>query len=340
MRKFLKTISMSFILIIAVLLVLSLMSFKGAGNMNNTGAHPDGRPLVDIKAPAKPGNTASSTTQTTSAGQNTAEAAYIFINANGTGDYKTLEEAVAGASKGTTIIMDSGTYVLTDALEMTDQNITLIGKGPGKTIITGEKGESIIYVDGDGKFFAEGIAFIRKGDEWGDVFAVGGGEASFNNCIFSGGKPNPDEDNWGSGIYYLNDSKGTISNCISESNAFVGIGVSDDSIVNIINNISRKNAYSGISYYGNIGGYAINNECYLNGSDGIQVQYYSVPSLINNKCHDNKYDGIAYYDNSGGLAFQNECKKNQWGIYTTDNASPVLEANILSGNTKKDLLQE
>lgn len=220
------------------------------------------------------------------------------------------------------------------------KSINLIGKGPDKTVILGEEGDYVVYFYGVDKSFVEGITFTRKGNIPGDIAFVEDSNVSFNNCIFSGGKPNPDNENWGSGLLYLGNAGGTISNSVAESNAFCGITIEDETNMLVINNIFRKNAYSGISYYGSLGGYAIKNESYSNGSDGIQVQFESVPALISNNLHDNKYDGIAYYDNSGGLAFQNTCSKNQLGIYVTGNSSPLLESNILKNNTKQDFLEE
>jgi parallel beta-helix repeat protein len=290
---------------------------------------------IDLKAPVKPGATS---TTSASTGQ-TAAGDFIYIDANGTGDYKTIEDAVKNASPGSTIFIDTGTYKVPADFKIT-KSIVLLGKGPDKTVILGEEGGNVLYFYGTDKSFVEGISFTRKGNVPGDIMFVENSDVSFNNCSFSGGKPNPDDENWGSGLAYFGTSKGTISNCVIESNAFVGITIEDEANILLVNNIFRKNAYSGISYYGSAGGYAIKNECYSNGSDGIQVQFNSVPTLISNNLHDNKYDGIAYYDNSGGLAFQNTCSKNQWGIYVTDNAAPLLESNILKNNTKKDFLEE
>jgi len=340
MKKLFKILSIILITIISALLVFSLMSFKNAGGSQNLNSSRQVTDLEDISIPKpdKPSVTTTTTATSTTKGS-TASAEYIFIDAKGTGDYKTLEDAVSNASEGATIILDSGTYALEDGLDIS-KSINLIGKGPDKTIITGEKGLFVIHFSAKGKFFTEGIAFLRKGQEPGNIFEVNSGEASFNNCLLSGGKPKQDEENWGIGIIYYENATGTVSNCVIESNSFCGICVEDDAKVTLINNISRKNTYSGISYFGSNGGYAIKNECYSNGSDGIQVQLNSIPTLIKNKCHDNKYCGISYYDTSGGLAFQNECTKNQWGIYVSSTATPTLEANITKNNTKKDLLKE
>jgi parallel beta-helix repeat protein len=325
-------IVLAFILSIFPLLSLNIMS----GTVSDNFLVSQG---IDLKAPPKPGVTSTTLDTATDSNEQGAISSVIFIDANGTGDYKNIEDAVKNASPGSTIIIDSGTYKVSADFKIT-KSINLIGKGPDKTIILGEDGDYIVYFYGTDKSFVEGIAFIRKGNTPGDIMFVEDSDVSFNNCTFSGGKPNPDYENWGSGLGYFGASNGTISNCIIESNEFVGITIEDETEVLLLNNIFRKNVYSGISYYGSAGGYAVNNECYSNGSDGIQVQFDSIPTLISNNLHDNKYDGIAYYDDSGGLAFQNTCSKNQWGIYVTDNASPLLESNILKNNTKKDFLEE
>ena len=322
-------------MIVSALLALSLMAFQNSGSLRNLNLI-NRWDLENISAPtpAKPG-----TSTTTSAGEFASEVEYIFMDAKGTGDYETLEEAITNAGDGSTIILDSGTYDLAEFLEI-NKSINLIGTGPDKTIITGEKGDSVIYFNSEGRFFAEGIAFLREGKVPGDIIGIEKGNASFNNCLFSGGKPDPDEENWGAGLYYYNMATGTVSNCVSESNSFCGIAIEEDASVTLISNIFRKNASSGISYYGSSGGFAIKNECYSNGVDGIQVQFNSTPTLIGNKCHDNKDCGISYYEKSGGLAFKNECVKNLIGIYISETALPALEENTVKNNSEENVWQE
>lgn len=336
MKKLFRIISIISIVIVSALLALSLMSFKN-GSPQNLDFTNRGTDLKDISAP-KPNKPGTSTT-TSSEEENTAGMEYIYIDAKGTGDYETLEDAIINASEGSTVILDSGTYNLAEFLEI-DKSINLIGTGPDKTVITGEIGGSVIYINSEVRFFAEGIAFSRKGKVPGDIIDIEKGDASFNNCLFSGGKPNPEEDNWGIGLYYYYMATGTVSNCVAESNSFCGIAIEEDAKITLINNIFRKNSSSGISYYGSGGGYAIKNECYSNGVDGIQVQLNSIPTLINNKCHDNKECGISYYEESGGMAFRNECTKNLIGIYISETAFPLLEANTLKNNSDEDLMQE
>jgi len=327
-----------FLTLLLILSVFPLLSFSAVPcrESGNFLASDDS----DLRAPAKPGVTSTTAPNTgTASGEETAFGEFIFIDAGGTGDFADIAEAVDNVSSGSTIILDAGNYEVPADFVITE-SINIIGKGPDKTIIIGEEGDAVITFSEGTKSFFEGIAFTRKGNVPGDIIFVEDSDVSFNNCIFSGGKPDPDAANWGSGLVYIGASKGIISNCTVESNAFCGITIEDESNLMLINNIFRKNAYSGISYYGTSGGYAIKNECYSNVSDGIQVQFDSVPTLISNNLHDNKLDGIAYYDNAGGLAFQNTCSKNQWGIFVSANATPLLESNILKSNTKKDLLQE
>ncbi|MEI6756046.1 MAG: right-handed parallel beta-helix repeat-containing protein [bacterium] len=337
-KTFFKKVMGILLVLILILSVLPLLSFSAAparesGNFLVSGD-------VDLKAPAKPGVTSTTAPNTsTTSSEQTFQGEFIFIDASGTGDFADIIEAIDNASSGSTIIMDAGTYEVPADFEIS-KSINIIGKGPDKTIIIGEEGDSVVFFSSGNKSFVEGIAFTRKGNIPGNIIFVEDSDVSFNNCIFSGGKPDPDSQNWGSGLIYIGSSGGTISNCIVESNAFCGITIEDESSLLVINNIFRKNASSGISYYGSSGGYAIKNECYLNVSDGIQVQSDSAPTLISNNLHDNKLDGIAYYDNAGGLAFQNTCSKNQWGIYVSANATPFLEANILKNNTEEDFLQE
>jgi parallel beta-helix repeat protein len=337
-KSFFKKVIVILIMLIFILSIFPLLSFSAVPVQNSDYfLVSEG---IDLKTPAKPGVTSTTSTNTsTTSSEQAASGEFIFIDSKGTGDYKSIEEAVKNAILGSTIIIDSGTYKVPKDFEIT-KPINLLGKGPDKTIILGEEGYNVVYFSGVDKSFIEGITFTRKGNIPGNIISVENGDVSFNNCVFSGGKPATNGENWGSGLGYFGKSKGVISNCIIESNAFCGITIEGESNLMIINNLFKNNAFSAISYYNNSGGFAIKNECISSGTDGIQVQSNAAPTLIYNNVHESKNGGIGYFDNSGGLAFQNTCSKNKYGIYITDTAAPLLESNILNNNIKKDVFQE
>ena len=117
------------ILVLSVfpLLSLSVIPGKVSDNFLVSGS-------INLKTPPKPGVTSTTSTITgTTSSEQAAAGEFIFIDASGTGDYKTIEDAVKNASPGSTIIIDAGTYKVSVDFEIT-KSINLIGKGPDKTV--------------------------------------------------------------------------------------------------------------------------------------------------------------------------------------------------------------
>ncbi len=259
----------------------------------------------------------------------------VFLDAEGTGDFATLEEAFLQVTSGAMIMLSKGTYYLESSLEV-NKSISLIGAGVGKTIITSDVGgDSIIVFSGTGKFLADSISFKYEGEENSDVLEITSGAAFINRCSFSGGNDAypEDDENWGIGIYIHEKAECTVTDSICENNDFSGIDVDDYAKATLVNNIIKNNLL-GINYYCEQGGgAAINNECTSNIHDGIQIQYGSNPVIEGNYVHDNLRTGIAYYDDSGGFAMNNKVENNgEDGIVIADSSNPSIMYNTIKGH--------
>jgi parallel beta-helix repeat protein len=252
------------------------------------------------------------------------------VEADGSGHYATLEEAVENAPEEVPIELGAGTFHLEDALQIR-RPITLRGQGMDKTEIVSDAEDYVVRFVGDGPFVVEDITFRHEGREVADVVLVRGGEIAFTGCRFTGAIYDEDEDLGGSGLQLGGSTVGVVQACEAEEN-LLGIYVIDRAEPTLEGNTVTDNEGSGIVYWDNGGGVARGNECSWN-AVGIWVNWAAQPLLEGNTCTDNTYYGIVYSGHSGGTARYNECIGNGGiGIAVAEQAEPTLEENICEDN--------
>jgi len=252
------------------------------------------------------------------------------VEADGSGHYATLEEAVGSAPEGVPIELGAGTFHLEEPLDIR-RPITLVGAGMDETEIVSEAEEYVVRFVGDGPFVVEGITFRHEGRDVADVAAARGGEVAFTRCRFPGGIYDKDEDVGGFGLRLEGGTTGIVQDCEIVENV-AGIVVADRSELTLEGNTVTDNEGSGIVFWDNAGGVARGNECSWN-TVGIVVGWAAQPLLEGNICTDNTYYGILYRGHSGGTARHNECFGNGvGGIAVAEQAEPTLEENVCEDN--------
>jgi len=257
----------------------------------------------------------------------------VHVAADGSGDYPSLEEALAAVPPESTILLDPGTYRLKHKLEI-DKTISLRGAGMDQTIVVGDDATYVIRFTGPGKFTLQGITLRYEGTPWANVVSIKDGDIDFSDCSFTGGVYDDIENKGGAGLFTSGNTSGEIADCRSEDNGLHGFNLHDDSKLTLKRNTCSNNSQSGISYWQNSGGLAKENSCLNNGYHGIDVQDQAQPTLERNTCSNNSQDGIVYFHNSGGLAKENSCLNNGLnGIDVVGQAQPTLEGNTCQGNT-------
>jgi parallel beta-helix repeat protein len=266
----------------------------------------------------------------------------ISLKADGSGDYKTFEEALQAVPEGGTIIFETGTYNLVKKLEI-KKAISLIGTGKaGETVINGSEGVYVILYSGKGPFIADNITFKYSGTEKANIFGLNSGNAVFKNCQFTGGVRDKNDEGilLGGGIYVYGNANVLLQGCTIYKNGHIGIYGYDNSTMTILNCLCQENSGDGIIFAGNSNGFAAYNK--TSGSlrwGGISVQEKAYAVLLNNTSTDNKQYGIGYYHNSGGVAINNLCTGNDWGFYIAKTANPKLKNNVCKNNNT-DFLDE
>jgi parallel beta-helix repeat protein len=254
----------------------------------------------------------------------------IRVEADGSGHYATLEEAVESAPEGVPIELGAGIFHLEEALEIR-RPITLRGQGMDETEIVSDAEDYAARFVGDGPFVVEGITFRHEGREIADVVVVRGGEVAFTRCRFTEAVYEEEGDLGGVGLQLEGDTTGFVQECESIEN-MVGIVVADRSEPTLEGNAVIDNDGFGIVYWDDAGGVARGNDCSWN-TAGIGVLWRAQPTLEENTCTNNVYHGIFYRSSAGGTARHNECSGNgEVGIAVVDQAEPTLEENVCEDN--------
>jgi parallel beta-helix repeat protein len=265
------------------------------------------------------------------------EATTIHLQADGSGEYATLAEALRAAPAGSTIILGPGTFRLAEALTV-DRAVTLAGEGPSETEIVSAAPEHVLRFAGAGPFAAEMITFRHEGPEAANVVVVMGGEVSFSFCQFSGGVFTQAAGYGGSGLLLGASTTGQVFGCDLTDNQEAGILLRDDARPVLVQNVVRDNGSCGLLYYGQAAGEAHENQADQNGLYGICLMVEAQPLLANNTCSRNAASGIVYFGQAGGLARDNECLLNSVdGIAVQEQALPSLEGNTCYGNGQADI---
>jgi parallel beta-helix repeat protein len=230
----------------------------------------------------------------------------LVVAPDGSGNLRSLEEAVQQARPGAVIYLKAGIHRLKHPLVI-DKPLTLIGEGMETTRIVCDGKGCVVEFSGDGLFSARDLAFVHEGTKWGDAVRANKGEVQFYRCLFTGG------------VWDEVNQRGGSADCgsmgrlveMSESvwlygNAGMGIQVSGEAQPTLEGNTCRENKRSGIAYFGSASGTARNNLCTANGLHGIS-RYTSRPSRPwratpagrTSEC------GIAYFGSASGTARNN-----------------------------------
>jgi parallel beta-helix repeat protein len=207
------------------------------------------------------------------------------VEADGSGDYPTLEEALEEAPEEAFIFLGPGTYRLEQRLDVSEP-LRLVGAGMDQTEIVSEAAGYVVRFSGDGPFAVEDITFRHEGGAVADVVIVRGGKVAFARCRFTGAVRAGQEVK--AGLRLRESTVGVVQDCVAEENDGFGIAVEDEARPTVERNLCWENEQSGLLYSDGAGGEARQNECSENGYHGISVNDQAEPTLEGNVCTDNE----------------------------------------------------
>lgn len=270
----------------------------------------------------------------------------IWVYSDGSGDYATLEQAIAAAmaagvgqpmSESIPIYIGSGTFTLTKTITIFDQSVNLIGSGD-----YGDDSTKITFggalVDCDSGFFAaKDIDFeCTAGNKDASVIvAQGSSEIHLEGCTMSGGTLDPglgDHNKAGCGAYLGGTTTGTISDCLLMGNDVDGIALLDNVDVTLDHNQCNMNGFAGIGLYNRSEAVIESNVCYQNDYFGIAIGTRDSATATKNACKQNGLDGI-WVGSADVVIENNDCSENvQNGIQATMEAIGDILNNKCSQN--------
>ena len=257
-----------------------------------------------------------------------------YVAADGSGDYPTIEDAVANIDTGQTIYLGPGTFHLSDTL-LVDFSFNLVGSGIDKTTVTCNG--TVVDVESV-SFGAQDIAFQSTATSVAtDAMDANDATIDLESCGFTGGSRVNDHE--GDGLYLHGTTTGTVAGCASGYNDNNGIDVDEQAHVTLENNACSFNGADGINFWGSSVGVASGNTCDSNVYSGIGANEHAQATLEDNECSDNESDGIQFWDSSSGTATGNTCSGNAYnGVSANDSSNVTLENNDCSDNQDNGIL--
>jgi len=264
----------------------------------------------------------------------------VWVYADGTGDYPTLEAAVAGIAPGATIHLGPGTFRLSKTLSV-DFSFKLVGNGmSGDAASVLTCADTVIRVVGV-DFRAEKIRVLSTASsKSSNALSAEDATVEIRDCFLGGG--NRWSDLGGCGLYLYGTTTGTVFGCMATENDLHGIAVQDEADVTLERNVCVYNTQCGISFSGDANGRLRDfNLCSYNGISGIAAQRQATLFVEKNICQYNAVAGISFFGTASGTIRSNECKYNQsHGIALWEQSSALVEYNTAASNTEAGICFE
>ena len=258
----------------------------------------------------------------------------VWVYADGSGDYPTIEAAVADIATGTTIYLGPGTFRLSQTLAV-DFSFNLVGsgmEGSNATVVTCN--DTVVDV-ASVSFSAQDIKFVSTASSKPtDVMAAGDATIDLLRCSFSGASRW--NDHAGDGLYLYGTTSATVQDCVFTQNDLNGVEVDENAQVALEDNECSGNGSNGICFWAGSVGVARGNACTANSYSGISVNDSAEATLENNICTENQNNGIRFGDNATGTIRNNDCSENITydGIALYDYAYALVENNTCWSNSQ------
>lgn len=275
----------------------------------------------------------------------------IYVNADGTADCISIQEAINNATDGDTVYVYSGTYKENVVI---NKRINLTGENRETTIIDGGGNEDVVYVSVNQVNICN-FTIINSGDSYDGGIKFNSFYTVVTKCVLKNNHYGVYLDHSSNnqivdcnifsnyiGIQIVCSSNNTITGCNIQSNREDGIHLFYSSDYNEITGCIISANDGGITVVGSSNNLIANCSIYLNDYDGIIItgEYHAHSSynkiVYSAICANNRYgvylmlyseDNLVYYNDfinnanhasdSDVNSWDNSSKGNYWGDYTS-----------------------
>lgn len=258
----------------------------------------------------------------------------VTVALDGSGNFTTLDEAVKKVKPGATIYLSSGTHTLTEGVKI-EKEITLIGSGMSKTILTSPNAPVLSISLITGNVSVSGISFQYTGSTPGSVvYITTQDRVEIADCEFTGGKDDTEPGASGVGLS-LRAKSGFIRDSRFINNQNDGLELFGVSTLSIENCTFNGNGQTGLNIGAGYTGLVTGSEFSNNTGSGISVVDPSTPIIQNNRINGNQESGIVYWYGASGSASENQISANGMdGISVQEASSPTLSGNSITNNSQ------
>ena len=262
------------------------------------------------------------------------------VRADGSGDFRSLGDAVAQAPAGARIEIHPGTHV--GGIDV-GRPLDLVGIGlPGAVVLrvagdhvvhwTANSGLianlSVVQDGGDyfGVFFDSGTATLEDSDITSSGLAAVGAREASNPII----RRNRIHDAAQSGLFLYDNAQGLVENNEIFGNSFSGVEIKAGANPVVRNNVVRDGKASGVYIHTGGRGRIENNDILRNAFAGVEIKDRADPVVLRNDIHDGMAAGVFVQQGGLGLIQENAIYANALsGVSVSEGGDPVVRNNTL-----------
>jgi parallel beta-helix repeat protein len=265
----------------------------------------------------------------------------LVVAQDGSGDFRTIREALREAAAGARILVRPGLY--REGLVLT-RSVEVVGDGPVPDIIVeATEGDCVLMKTDDAvvrgltlrgrtaergaKFFAvdvpQGRLLLEDCDVTNDSLSAIGihgpsANPTIRNCKI--------HDSQQGGVYVYDRGRGTLEGCDVYANQLAAITLSHGGDT-LVRDCRLHDSKQGGGVYVHEAGKGTVERCdiYANALAGVEVKQGSTPTFRDCKVRDGKQSGIYVHENGGGLFEKCDVFANAFsGVAIRDGGDPVL----------------
>lgn len=262
----------------------------------------------------------------------------ITVPVPSAGELISINPFLAQLEDGGTLILKKGKYCLEEGIVL-ERSARMVGKGIGKTILCGEKFETLFKAHNIAKLSLEGISFSATGKFKSNVLAFSGEELEMTDCAISGAKSMGNA-RYGAGLgaVIATTKMATLTNINFENNDQTGLTLGEKTVAKITDCAFDTNMY-GIKLSDKASAYLSKCDFVGNSYSGLSSMSAGLVWVKNSRFHENG-SGIEVLVKANVEIKDCTFNDNERAILVSDNGKVVAEKNLIHQNQQPILMTE